>query len=129
MTAPTQPSSDITQDHFRQAARAGQDALDTAIGVWGRTWQQFPWQRLMGVGEESGGRVPSTDELIDTWFDITGDLLVAQREFAKALVGLSQPGFDAAIRATQMATTMTDSVTEQAGAAARRTRAAGSKNT
>jgi hypothetical protein len=129
MTAPTQSAPDITQDHFRQAAQAGQDAMDTAIRVWGKTWQQFPWQQFMGVGGESPRQVPNTDELIDTWFDITGELLVAQREFTKALLGLSQPGLAVAIGAAQQAATMTQQVTEQASGAARQINSAGRKNT
>lgn len=41
MTAPTQSAPDLAQGHFSLAARAGQDAMDTAIRAWGQTWQQF----------------------------------------------------------------------------------------
>ncbi|MGH3812787.1 MAG: hypothetical protein ACRDUV_10075 [Pseudonocardiaceae bacterium] len=109
MTATTQSAPDITHDHFSQAARAGQDAMDTAIRAWGQTWQQF-----MGDRGKHPSMVPNADELIDTWFDVTGELLFAQREFTKALLTLSQPGLAAVSRAAQQATTATHHVTEQA---------------
>ncbi len=124
MTATTQSAPDITQDHFAQAARAGQDALDTAVRAWGQTWQQFT-----GARRNQPGRAPNTDELIDTWFDVTGELLFAQREFAKGLLTLSQPGLSAAGRAAQQATRTTQQVTEQPRRPTGRTTAAGRKDT
>ncbi len=123
MTATTRSAPDITQDHLSQAARAGQDAMDTAVRAWGQTWQQF-----MGDRGRQPSRVPNADELIDTWFDVTGELLFAQREFTKALLTLSQPGLAAVSRAAQQASTTTQQVTEQARQVGR-PNAAGRKNT
>lgn len=123
MTAPTQSAPDITQDRFSQAAHAGQNAMDTAIRAWGHTWQQSTGDR----GKQSS-RVPDAGELIDTWFDVTGELLFAQREFTKALLTLSQPGLDAVTRAAQQATKATQPVIRQALRVAGRINA-GRKNT
>lgn len=98
MTVPTTS----TPDYFRQAAHTGQDAMDTVIRAWGQAWQRF-----MGDRGRYPGRVANPDDLIDTWFDITSELLAVQRECTKALLALSQPGLAAATCATPQATTAT----------------------
>lgn len=65
---------------------------------WGQTWQ-----RCMGDRGRYPSRVVNPDELIDTWFEITSELLAVQRECTKALLALSQPGLAAVTFAARQA--------------------------
>ena len=112
MTAPIQSAPEALHDHIDLAVRSGQDAINTAIGTWVNGWQHVPWKQLLGLSRTDPRHVPNIDQLIDTWFDIGGELLNAQRELTKAFLDLSPAGLAALVLANKPTTTASQPVTE-----------------
>jgi hypothetical protein len=109
MTASIQSAPATLPDHIHSAARAGQDAINTSIGLWVKTWQQFPWKQFMGLSRRDPRHMPNIDQVIDTWFDIAGELLDAQRALTKVLLDVTPPGLATLVLPHQR----TNYVTEQ----------------
>lgn len=108
MTASIQSAPATLPDHIHSAARAGQDAINTTIGLWVKTWQQFPRAQFMGLSGDPR-HLPNIDQVIDTWFDIAGELLDAQRALTKVLLDVTPPGLATLVLPDQR----TKHVTEQ----------------
>lgn len=112
MTASIQSAPETLPDHIHSATRAGQDAINTTIGLWVKTWQQFPRKQFMGLSGDPN-HMPNIDQVIDTWFDIASELLDAQRALTKVLLDVAPPGLAALVLPNQRTTTASQHVTER----------------
>jgi hypothetical protein len=88
--------SDDTREHFVRAARTSQEAISSAIRVWGETTQS-----MFGLTSAPGAAAPALEHLLERWFDAAEDMLRAQREFSEGLLGLGKPAMQAVARAAQ----------------------------
>jgi hypothetical protein len=84
-----------TQEHFVRAARTGQEAISSAVRVWGEATQS-----MFGL-TSAPVAVPTVEHLIDGWFDTAEEILRAQREFTEGMLGLGKPAIHAMARAAQ----------------------------
>lgn len=87
--------STATQEHFVRAARTGQEAISSAVRVWGETAQS-----MFGLSSAPGA-VPTLEHLIEGWFDTAEEILRAHREFTEGVLGLGKPAMHAMARAAQ----------------------------
>jgi hypothetical protein len=87
--------SAATQEHFAQAARTGQEAISSAVRIWGETAQS-----MFGLSSPQGA-APTLEHLIEGWFETAEEILRAQREFAEGMLGLGKPAVHAMARAAQ----------------------------
>ena len=67
------------QEQYSELIKQGQDASRVAIETWTQTFQQ-------AAGQLSGSGLIRPDQVIDQVFDFAGQILNAQRDFAKQLV-------------------------------------------
>ena len=88
------------QEQYTELIKQGQDASQAAIETWTQTFQQ-------AAGQLSGSGLISPDQVIDQVFDFAGQILNAQRDFAKQLVATG----------TAMAEKARDGVSQAAGTA------------
>jgi hypothetical protein len=88
------------QEQYSELIKQGQDASRAAIETWTQTFQQ-------AAGQLSGSGLISPDQVIDQVFDFAGQVLNAQRDFAKQLVATG----------TAMAEKARDGVSQAAGTA------------
>jgi hypothetical protein len=88
------------QEQYSELIKQGQDASRVAIETWTQTFQQ-------AAGQLSGSGLIRPDEVIDQVFDFAGQILNAQRDFAKQLVATG----------TAMAEKARDGVSQAAGTA------------
>jgi hypothetical protein len=70
------------QEQYSELIKQGQDASRVAIETWTQTFQQ-------AAGQLSGSGLIRPDQVIDQVFDFAGQILNAQRDFAKQLVATS----------------------------------------
>lgn len=80
-------------EHLAQAARAGQDAVSTALRTWGET--------IQAVAALPSGRAatPRSDHLVDAWFEVASEALTVQRELTQLLISIGDPAVGAMTRA------------------------------
>ena len=78
--------SDDTQEHFVRAARTSQEAISSAIRIWGETTQS-----MFGLTSAPGAAAPALEHLLERWFDAAEDMLRAQREFSEGLLASANP--------------------------------------
>jgi hypothetical protein len=98
------------QKNLAHAAETGQEAISTAIRTWGETVKT-----ALGVtGAGRGGDGPSPGRLVDAWFEVAGEALTAQREFAKVLLAAGDSILDVMSRAATGATNVAPETTEEA---------------
>ena len=88
------------QEQYSELIKQGQDASRAAIETWTQTFQQ-------AAGQLSGSGLIRPDQVIDQVFDFAGQILNAQRDFAKQLVATG----------TAMAEKARDGVSQAAGTA------------
>jgi hypothetical protein len=88
------------QEQYSELIKQGQDASRVAIETWTQTFQQ-------AAGQLSGSGLIRPDQVIDQVFDFAGQILNAQRDFAKQLVATG----------TAMAEKARDGVSQAAGTA------------
>ena len=88
------------QEQYSELIKQGQDASRVAIETWTQTFQQ-------AVGQLSSSGLIRPDQVIDQVFDFAGQILNAQRDFAKQLVATG----------TAMAEKARDGVSQAAGTA------------
>jgi hypothetical protein len=88
--------SAATQEHFVRAARTSQEAISSAVRIWGETTQS-----MFGLTSAPGAAAPALEHLLERWFDAAEDMLRAQREFSEGLLGLGKPAMEAVARAAQ----------------------------
>jgi hypothetical protein len=88
--------SDDTREHFVRAAPTSQEAISSAIRIWGETTQS-----MFGLTSAPGAAAPALEHLLERWFDAAEDMLRAQREFSEGLLGLGKPAMEAVARAAQ----------------------------
>ena len=88
------------QEQYTELIKQSQDASRAAIETWTQTFQQ-------AAGQLSGSGLISPDQVIDQVFDFAGQVLNAQRDFAKQLVATG----------TAMAEKARDGVSQAAGTA------------
>lgn len=88
------------QEQYSELIKQGQDASRVAIETWTQTFQQ-------AAGQLSGSGLIRPDQVIDQVFDFAGQILNAQRDFAKQLVATG----------TAMAEKARDDVSQAAGTA------------
>jgi hypothetical protein len=86
------------QEQYSELIKQSQDASRAAIETWTQTFQQ-------AAGQLSGSGLISPNQVIDQVFDFAGQVLNAQRDFAKQLVATS----------TAMAEKARDGVSQAAG--------------
>ena len=70
------------QEQYSELIKQGQDASRVALETWTQTFQQ-------AAGQLSGSGLIRPDQVIDQVFDFAGQVLNAQRDFAKQLVATS----------------------------------------
>ena len=70
------------QEQYSELIKQSQDASRVAIETWTQTFQQ-------AAGQLSGSGLISPNQVIDQVFDFAGQVLNAQRDFAKQLVATS----------------------------------------
>lgn len=85
------------QEQYTEIVKQSQDAVKTAVDTWTRTVQ------------DAFGKLPTTapvdaNQVIDQVFDFAGNLLNAQRDFAKHLVSTSAAAADTIRQGTVKAT-------------------------
>ena len=79
----TTPSPSSFQQQYLDAIREGQEAFANAIRAWSETTQ-----RMFGdAAPAAAGQMPDPEQVIDTVFGFAEQMLAAQRDFAKRLVG------------------------------------------
>ena len=88
------------QEQYSELIKQGQDASRVALETWTQTFQQ-------AAGQLSGSGLISPNQVIDQVFDFAGQVLNAQRDFAKQLVATG----------TAMAEKARDGVSQAAGTA------------
>jgi hypothetical protein len=88
------------QEQYSELIKQSQDASRAAIETWTQTFQQ-------AAGQLSGSGLISPNQVIDQVFDFAGQVLNAQRDFAKQLVATG----------TAMAEKARDGVSQAAGTA------------
>ena len=88
------------QEQYSELIKQGQDASRVALETWTQTFQQ-------AAGQLSGSGLIRPDQVIDQVFDFAGQVLNAQRDFAKQLVATG----------TAMAEKARDGVSQAAGTA------------
>jgi hypothetical protein len=88
------------QEQYSELIKQGQDASRAALETWTQTFQQ-------AAGQLSGSGLIRPDQVIDQVFDFAGQILNAQRDFAKQLVATG----------TAMAEKARDGVSQAAGTA------------
>jgi|HubBroStandDraft_5_1064220.scaffolds.fasta_scaffold912572_1 hypothetical protein len=88
------------QEQYSELIKQGQDASRVALETWTQTFQQ-------AAGQLSGSGLIRPDQVIDQVFDFAGQILNAQRDFAKQLVATG----------TAMAEKARDGVSQAAGTA------------
>jgi hypothetical protein len=76
------------QERTIEALRQSQAAVVEAVGTWAKAVEKVAPQ-LPAVPVVEG--LPTVDELIETSFNFTGQVLAAQREFAHNLVSAAAP--------------------------------------
>jgi hypothetical protein len=87
--------SAATHEHFVRAARTSQEAISSAVRIWGETTQS-----MFGLTSATGA-APALEHLLEGWFDAAEEMLRAQREFSEGLLGLGKPAMQAVARAAQ----------------------------
>ncbi len=75
-----------TQETMTDTAYRGQEATSSVLHIWADSVK-----RLWGAPY---GKVPSTAEVVDCYFDFAEHVLEIQREFLKSLVAHDHPGYD-----------------------------------
>jgi hypothetical protein len=88
------------QEQYSELIKQGQDASRAALETWTQTFQQ-------AAGQLSSSGLIRPDQVIDQVFDFAGQILNAQRDFAKQLVATG----------TAMAEKARDGVSQAAGTA------------
>ena len=88
------------QEQYSELIKQGQDASRVALETWTQTFQQ-------AAGQLSGSGLIRPDQVIDQVFDFAGQVVNAQRDFAKQLVATG----------TAMAEKARDGVSQAAGTA------------
>jgi hypothetical protein len=76
------------QERTVEALRQSQAAVVEAVGTWAKAVEKVAPQLPVLPAVEG---LPTVEELIETSFDFTGQVLAAQREFAYKLVSAAAP--------------------------------------
>jgi hypothetical protein len=88
MPSATKTANDEVQDQVLDTVRKGQEAVVDAL----RGWTEAAGQLVPGTAYWPGAdRFPTPTELVDRYFDFTGELLQAQREFAHKALQVTAP--------------------------------------
>lgn len=72
------------QDQIAETARRGQEVVTNALQTWADNVQ-----KMVGGLPNHEPKLPSPTEVVDTFFDITEQVLATQREFAKSILAAS----------------------------------------
>ncbi|HEY2278702.1 MAG TPA: hypothetical protein VGI00_10125 [Streptosporangiaceae bacterium] len=88
------------QEQYSELIKQSQDASRAALETWTQTFQQ-------AAGQLSGSALIGPNQVIDQVFDFAGQVLNAQRDFAKQLVAtgtvIAEKARDGASRVTESA--------------------------
>jgi hypothetical protein len=88
MPSTTRTASDDVQDQILDTIRKGQEAVVDALRGWTEAAGQLVPKTAPWPGAD---RFPTPAELVDSYYDFTGELLQAQRDFFHKALEVTAP--------------------------------------